>query len=87
VPIVENDGTAIDFERRSGTHEGGTPVDKASRVFTSKVSRRKLVQTGGAAAGAIAATGTLHSTFGAPYFAPRRFQGEKLTVLYKQSGT
>jgi multiple sugar transport system substrate-binding protein len=53
---------------------------------TSKLSRRKLVQAGGLAAGALAA-GSKRSTFAAPYFAPRRFQGEKLTVLYMQSGT
>ena len=62
-------------------------MDKASKLFTSKVSRRKLVQAGSAAAGTLAVTGALQPTFAAPYFAPNRFQGEKLTVLYMQSGT
>jgi multiple sugar transport system substrate-binding protein len=67
--------------------EGGSPVDRSRKLLANKVSRRKLVQTGGVAAGAIAATGSKRSTFAAPYFAPRRFQGETLTVLYMQSGT
>ncbi len=63
-------------------------MDRSHKRLTNKISRRKLVQTGGGvAAGAIAASTAKRSTFAAPYFAPRRFQGETLTVLYMQSGT
>jgi ABC-type glycerol-3-phosphate transport system substrate-binding protein len=58
-----------------------------TKLFGRKVSRRTLVQAGSVAAGAVAVAGSKRSTFAAPYFAPRRFQGEKLTVLYMQSGT
>ena len=85
--MVDNASTVIDVSFGPRMYEGGVPVDKGSKLFTSKVSRRKLVQAGSAAAGALAVGGSLQSTFAAPYFAPNRFQGEKLTVLYMQSGT
>ncbi len=47
-----------------------------TKLFGKKVSRRKLVQAGSVAAGAVAVAGSKRSTFAAPYFAPRRFQGE-----------
>jgi multiple sugar transport system substrate-binding protein len=60
---------------------------ESRQLFSTKVSRRRLVQAGSIAAGAVAATGSLRATFAAPYVAPRRVQGEKLTVAYMQSGT
>jgi ABC-type glycerol-3-phosphate transport system substrate-binding protein len=56
------------------------------QLFDKRISRRKLVQ-GAAVAGATTTIGARSATFAAPYFAPRRFQGETLTVLYMQSGT
>ncbi|MFN8593057.1 MAG: extracellular solute-binding protein [Thermomicrobiales bacterium] len=62
-------------------------MTSGSSLLRRSISRRKMVQ-GAAAAVTVGALGTSQrSTFAAPYFAPRRFQGEKLTVLYMQSGT
>ncbi len=59
--MVDNARTVTGVRAGLHMHEGGVPVDNGSKLFTSKVSRRKLVQAGGAAAGALAVAGAKQS--------------------------
>ncbi len=67
-------------------------MDREHDASRSKLSRRGLLKTASAAAGAAAVSGiatrrTLASPKGGPVLLGRRFAGEKLTVLYMESGT
>ena len=51
-------------------------MDTTGKLFSRKISRRKLVQAGASLPWRARLDGSKRSTFAAPYFAPRRFQGE-----------
>src|SRR5438093_7221083 len=77
---------------RTLRRQGGLPVDTNDELLKSKVSRRRLLKTAGAATGAAVVGATTRSAAmaapgGAPMIMRRTFQGENLTVLYMQSGT